>query len=241
MRTLRLTLEYDGTGFRGWARQPGEADGRRDASGGARRRLPELGRARRRRAYRHRRPCGRPGREPRRRGWHRRSGACPRRSTPCSPTTSPCSRPRRRRTASTRGSPRRALVPLRRSRRGRRGRRSAPRGRSGGRVRSSSTAFRRPPRRSSAPRLHGVHADGDPARGLHPRRPAAAWERRGDELHFTVTADSFLRHMVRTLVGTMLEQDAAVGRTAARGPPARGGRRDRAAAGARRWSSVHYD
>jgi len=34
---------------------------------------------------------------------------------------------------------------------------------------------------------------------------AAAWERRGDELRFTVTADSFLRHMVRTLVGTMLE------------------------------------
>jgi tRNA pseudouridine38-40 synthase len=33
---------------------------------------------------------------------------------------------------------------------------------------------------------------------------AAAWERRGDHLHFTVTADSFLRHMVRTLVGTML-------------------------------------
>jgi tRNA pseudouridine38-40 synthase len=35
----------------------------------------------------------------------------------------------------------------------------------------------------------------------------AAWERRGDELHFTVTADSFLRHMVRTLVGTMLETE----------------------------------
>mgnify|MGYP000268175723 CR=1 FL=1 len=35
---------------------------------------------------------------------------------------------------------------------------------------------------------------------------AAAWERRGDHLHFTVTADSFLRHMVRTLVGTMLER-----------------------------------
>jgi tRNA pseudouridine38-40 synthase len=34
---------------------------------------------------------------------------------------------------------------------------------------------------------------------------SAAWERREDELHFTVTADSFLRHMVRTLVGTMLE------------------------------------
>lgn len=35
---------------------------------------------------------------------------------------------------------------------------------------------------------------------------AAAWERRGDELHFTITAQSFLRHMVRTLVGTMLEE-----------------------------------
>ncbi len=36
---------------------------------------------------------------------------------------------------------------------------------------------------------------------------AAAWEPRGDELHFTVTADSFLRHMVRTLVGSMLERE----------------------------------
>ncbi|MHB1244566.1 MAG: tRNA pseudouridine synthase A, partial [Gaiellaceae bacterium] len=34
---------------------------------------------------------------------------------------------------------------------------------------------------------------------------AAAWEERGDELHFTIAADGFLRHMVRTLVGTMLE------------------------------------
>ncbi len=33
----------------------------------------------------------------------------------------------------------------------------------------------------------------------------AAWVRHGDHLHFTITADSFLRHMVRTLVGTMLQ------------------------------------
>jgi tRNA pseudouridine38-40 synthase len=33
----------------------------------------------------------------------------------------------------------------------------------------------------------------------------AAWERSSDRLDFTITADSFLRHMVRTLVGTMLE------------------------------------
>lgn len=33
---------------------------------------------------------------------------------------------------------------------------------------------------------------------------SADWERDGDRLDFTITADSFLRHMVRTLVGTML-------------------------------------
>jgi tRNA pseudouridine38-40 synthase len=35
---------------------------------------------------------------------------------------------------------------------------------------------------------------------------AAAWRRNGDVLEFEITADSFLRHMVRTLVGTMLER-----------------------------------
>jgi tRNA pseudouridine38-40 synthase len=34
---------------------------------------------------------------------------------------------------------------------------------------------------------------------------AAAWHRRSDHLDFEITADSFLRHMVRTLVGTMVE------------------------------------
>jgi tRNA pseudouridine38-40 synthase len=34
---------------------------------------------------------------------------------------------------------------------------------------------------------------------------AAAWDRRGDVLEFEITAESFLRHMVRALVGTMLE------------------------------------
>jgi tRNA pseudouridine38-40 synthase len=34
---------------------------------------------------------------------------------------------------------------------------------------------------------------------------AAEWTRAGDRLELTITADSFLRHMVRTLVGTMLE------------------------------------
>lgn len=34
---------------------------------------------------------------------------------------------------------------------------------------------------------------------------AAAWTQENEELHFTIEAESFLRHMVRTLVGTMLE------------------------------------
>jgi tRNA pseudouridine38-40 synthase len=35
----------------------------------------------------------------------------------------------------------------------------------------------------------------------------ARWFARGDALELEITADSFLRHMVRTLVGTMLERD----------------------------------
>ena len=36
---------------------------------------------------------------------------------------------------------------------------------------------------------------------------SAAWHRRGDALELEITADSFLRHMVRTLVGTMIEKE----------------------------------
>lgn len=34
---------------------------------------------------------------------------------------------------------------------------------------------------------------------------AAGWEEHDEELHFTIAAESFLRHMCRVLVGTMLE------------------------------------
>ena len=37
----------------------------------------------------------------------------------------------------------------------------------------------------------------------------ASWRRRGDALEFEITADSLLRHMVRTLVGTMLDRPPA--------------------------------
>jgi tRNA pseudouridine38-40 synthase len=35
------------------------------------------------------------------------------------------------------------------------------------------------------------------------------WEHRGDVLQLEIAADSFLRHMVRALVGTMLEKETA--------------------------------
>jgi tRNA pseudouridine38-40 synthase len=38
----------------------------------------------------------------------------------------------------------------------------------------------------------------------------AEWIRRGDHLDFEITADSYLRHMVRSLVGTMVETPAAI-------------------------------
>lgn len=38
----------------------------------------------------------------------------------------------------------------------------------------------------------------------------AEWIRRGDHLDFEVTADSYLRHMVRSLVGTMVESPESV-------------------------------
>ena len=52
---------------------------------------------------------------------------------------------------------------------------------------------------------------------------AAGWERHEDELHFTVTADSFLRHMVRTLVGTMLEAPGSIPRLLGGRPRAEAG------------------
>ena len=229
MPVLKLTLEYDGAGFRGWARQPGARTIEGDVPGGARRRLPGLGRARGRRADGHRRPRDRPGRERRGRPAARRPSGRARRSTRRFRTMSPCWPSSRRR-----GLQRPLLGPL-----------------------ALLSLPDPPPRRPLAVRRPAGALVAAPARsrrarggcGADPRRhdftaftptetqhrlftrtvSSAAWEDRGEELHFTIEAESFLRHMVRTLVGTMLEGPRA-GAAAGR-PAAQRGRHDRAAVG----------
>ena len=53
------------------------------------------------------------------------------------------------------------------------------------------------------------------------------WIKRGDTLDFEITADSFLRHMVRSLVGTMLERTRRVAASSKVGGKRRPGRRRR--------------
>ena len=204
MTILQLTLEYDGTGFRGWARQPGQ----RTVEGALRDALDALYPG-----WTGLRSPGGPTRASMRRGRSRGGGE--------------------RRAAGIPGGSRaehRPAVRRRRARRATRRRGSTLASRPGRAptATSCSTAPRAAaldarralwwPRpvddeklTAAAALLSGTHdfSAFTPAVTQHElfRRTirAAAWERRGDHLHFTITADSFLRHMVRTLVGTMLE------------------------------------
>ena len=203
---LRLTLEYDGTGFRGWAAQPGL----RTVEGVLQEALADLyddvvG-ASGRRPHRHRRARAGPGRlgrgrgrcpgraggrgaerEPARRrgGDCRRAGAAGlRRALPGARPQLPLPRLPPPRALAVRDRP--LLVVSASARRG------ATRGVGRPAARASTTSGpSRPPRRSIAS-----------SRAPSSRRSGTGAGRARAE----ITADSFLRHMVRTLVGTMLER-----------------------------------
>ena len=83
-----------------------------------------------------------------------------------------------------------------------------------GRPRGPRRLRRRPPRH---PRLHRLHPDPDRPRALRARRLRCGWTTRRAHgatilLAFRITADAFMRNMVRALVGTMLEVAAHAAR-----------------------------
>ena len=211
MATLRLTLEYDGTGFRGWARQPGErtVEGAlREALDAVLPRWDGLAVAGRTDAGVH--ATGQVA------SLEAEGGPPPERLAEALNAELPADVAVVAANEAPRGFHARfsaidALVQVRRPRPARAG--AAP-----GKPRAlvAAAARRRRARRLCGRRSSGEHdfTAFTPTETQHDvfRREirAAAWERRDDELHFAITADSFLRHMVRTLVGTMLEAPESI-------------------------------
>ena len=229
--TAKLTLEYDGGPFAGWAAQPGQRTVAGElqvaletccaqpvaltVAGRTDRGVHALGQVV---SYEGALPLlrsvnavlPRRDRRARRRGGAGRLQRPPRRRQPHLPLP-PADPPRRRR-------------------------RSSAAARCGGRTRSTSRrsqALRRGAARHA--RLHRLHADRDLPPALRARRARRRLGAAGDVLEFWIEADTFMRHMNRVLVG----DDARGGRrppqraglrAPAGGPPAQRGRRDRAAA-----------
>ena len=203
---LRLTLEYDGTGYRGWAAQPGlrtvegalqEALGRVFSGWSA---LAVAGRTDTGvHALGQVASVDVEGGAPAERAAAALNAALP-------DDVAVIARRRRRRRTSTR-----AIPPARsyRYRVYRRAARSAFEADRTGGIRTRSTRSGWPSRPISC------SASTTSARSRPPRRTTrssrarstrAVWHRRGDALELEITGRLFLRHMVRTLVGTMLER-----------------------------------
>ncbi len=225
--TARLLLEYDGTDFAGWASQPGL----RSVQGTVEEALETVLRREVRLTV-----AGRTDRGVHARGQvasHDGEPAPARNLNALLPgDVSRARRARRRPTGSTRAATRARARTATGSTPGARRARSSRAARSGGRGRS--TARRSTPVPPRSPGTHDFTAF-TPTETDHVRFERdvfrAEWvEEPGDVLAFWIEADTFMRHMVRVLVGTMLEGTAAraVRRAAhGHGRAARRGRRRR--------------
>ena len=218
MTSFKLTLAYDGTGFVGWQRQANGVSIQALHRGrAARARRPRRSRCGRR-AHRRRRPRARPGR-----GVHARARA----STPDAlvaraERAAAAGRPRPRRGRGAAGVPR----ALRRARQDLRyrlwnARRAEPvRARlrlARARTRSTSTRCARRrgcskaatisprSRRRQRSRRRATIAVAVDAIASRSRDPRGSRDGRRHCCVYEVTGDGFLRHMVRTIVGTLVE------------------------------------
>ena len=170
----KLTLEYDGSGFAGWARQPGSAPCRRSSSGAAH--DPRGARPRRRAARADRGRAHRPRRARVGRRWPatRHEAVDPLRLNALLAddvavlAAEPA--PGRLRRAPRRAQPH-LLLPRARAARAQRVR-ARPRA-SGGQARSTARRSRECARRCAGARLHSLHADRDRALALRARRAGA--------------------------------------------------------------------
>ena len=199
----RLDIEYDGTRFAGWARQPGRRTVQDEVERALAVLLPRAGRADGRGAHGQRRARQRAGRLVR-----GRAGAAD------GPERAAAGRRRRHEHATPardglRRAPRRALARATATaccaRRAALGRSSAA-GRCGGRTGWTATLLHAcAALLPGHARLHRLHADRDLPPALRARRPRGALGgRRATSLAFEIEADAFMRNMNRILVGTML-------------------------------------